>query len=128
MGDKKKQRFGVDYRWQIVSFETDHGKFKILNLLNLDKNICRSILNLSSERFEVFMCEYAYDAKEIGWHCHGNCGAGNARRSLAKRAPWIRRVPRHGQRHRRLEFVQDEHEALEKVREFFRLKEEGDLL
>lgn len=127
-GQKRRQRFGAQYKWNVISFECTDRRFKILLLLNLDKSIFRAILHDVRPTGDIFLCEYAYDAKEPGWHCHANCPQGGARASKSRRAPWIRRLPKHGNIHRRISFVRNEREAIERVRVFFRLTEGGDLL
>lgn len=127
-GKRKKQRFGPAYSWRVIRFECNSSVFKILILLNLDKSILHAILHQVIGNAEAYLCELAYDAKEPGWHCHADCTTPRPLLSVSRMAGWVRRIPKHASRHRRVAFIRNEHEALSKVQAFFRLNTHGDLL
>ena len=67
----KSYKFGQDYQWRTVSFETSKGRFLVLILLNVSRSIYRATLAQVMEDDDlVVLCQHEYHQSEPGWHCH----------------------------------------------------------
>lgn len=124
----KNYKFGPEYKWRVVTFKTESGKFRVLLLVNEGKNIFRA--TLASETLDgdlIVLCQHEYHQSEPGWHCHVNFSEvdrlprGVARTHLTK---WPKYNPVHAQ----VEFAVSTSSALSLAASCFKFSAQGDLL
>jgi hypothetical protein len=66
----KNYKFGPDYKWRIVTFDCLRHSFRLLIILNENKEIYRTTLGVEADGDLIVLCQYEFHASEPGWHCH----------------------------------------------------------
>jgi hypothetical protein len=123
----KNYKFGPEYKWRLITFDSIHHKCRVLLLLNEGKQICRMTLGVEINNGMTVLCQHEFHASEPGWHCHvcfdqiENIPSG-VNRSHLKRWPKPETV------HARVEFYVSQRNALSAAAEIFRFSAQGDLL
>lgn len=69
----KAYKYGPQYQWRIVAYQSGGLDCRLRILLNLDKQIFRATMAVVSDGDTLVLCDYEYHASEPGWHCHARC-------------------------------------------------------
>ena len=67
---EKSFKLGKSYSWRLVKFNALGSGFRILIVLNKDKEIMRCRLGLEDSGDMKVLCDHEFHASEPGWHCH----------------------------------------------------------
>lgn len=67
---EKYYKFGPEYKWRLVRFNSGDMKCRVLILLNEGKQIFRARLGVEKNGDMVVLCDHEFHASEPGWHCH----------------------------------------------------------
>lgn len=66
----KNYKFGPEYKWRVVRFDSLGVGCRILIIFNDSKLICRSVFAVEAQNDLVVLCSHEYHADHPGWHCH----------------------------------------------------------
>ena len=117
-------KLGQTWHWALIQFRALGLPFRVLLLLNSEREIYRAILGAETEKDFNMICVHEFHAKEPGWHCHLV--------EEMKDAPqgWQRRGMRRFPKGARMEAVFDvtEDTAIRIAQKVFRIEERGSLL
>ena len=124
----KSYKFGSEYRWRVVAFETSKGKFRILLLLNEGKGIFRATLAAeTSDQDLIVLCQHEFHQSEPGWHCHVSFeDVDKLPRGVIR--SHLKRWPKSSSVHAEVEFKVTTTSALSFAARCFRFSSQGDLL
>lgn len=105
---RKKQtyRLGGSYRWRLIKFEALGNKFRLLIAFSTQLDRYQAILGKEVGADLSVLMEYSYE--HGGWHVHASCGDTHSAPSGVMRGPWIRRIPKGRNFHRRTEYTKYE--------------------
>lgn len=126
----KHYKFGNEYRWRVVKFDCLNTRCRVLILLCEPRLIFRATLAVEVEGDLCIVCDHEFHADEPGWHCHltSNDVASVLEdvRNGARRSH-MRRWPKAGTNHSRIDFNVTESSALTIAAERFRFVAQGSL-
>ena len=115
---------GQTWHWALIQFHALGLSFRVLLLLNSEREIYRAILGVGTEKDFTMICVHEFHAKEPGWHCHFV--------EEIKDAPqgWQRRGMRRFPKGAKMDAVFDvtENTAIWIAQRVFRIEERGSLL
>jgi hypothetical protein len=123
----KNYKFGPEYKWRVVAFDSIHHKCRVLILLNEFKQICRITLGVEINSDMVVLCQHEYHSSEPGWHCHV-CFDEIEKISPGINRSHLNRYPQPHAVHTQVKFHVTERNALSFAARIFRFSETGDLL
>jgi hypothetical protein len=121
---EKRYKFGSEYSWRLVKFECCRHKFRVLIILNVQKQILRARLGLESGNDMIVLSDFEFHASEPGWHCHVTL------EQVARLAPGAARHEKKKwpKNSSKLVFGLDEAGALSAVANHYRFAAQGELL
>lgn len=67
---EKAFKLGKAYSWRLVKFNALGSCFRILIILNKEKEILRCRLGMEESGDMKVLCEHEFHSSEPGWHCH----------------------------------------------------------
>lgn len=120
----KRYKYGPEYSWRLVKFETLGNMCRILIFINEGKEVLRARLGVEVHGDMVVLSDYEFHATEPGWHCHltvkpiSELSSGGARHEKKK---WP-------QNSSRKEFRVDESSALSLVAKHYNFQAQGELI
>jgi hypothetical protein len=126
---RKPYGLGRSYQWCVIKFDALGLQCRVLVVLNVPKEKYEAILGIMADAQARILCSYEYHAAEPGWHCHSACGEVSNVPKGFMRGPWVRRVPRANQPHKRLDFgILDRGSAERFAIDCYRIEPKGPLL
>lgn len=123
----KNYKFGTEYKWRVVTFDSIGHKCRVLLLLNEGKQICRMTLGVEMNNDMAILCQHEFHASEPGWHCHA-CFDQIENVPVGVNRSHLKRWPKPGVVHARVEFNVNRKNVLSAASELFRFSAQGDLL
>jgi hypothetical protein len=100
---KRAYKIGHSWRWRFLNFTALGRRFVIRLIVNEGKaKASAHLAELRGSDSAVLACyEYHVD-RETGWHLHAICGElENAPSGTLVHGPWVKRLPKADQEHRR---------------------------
>ena len=124
LAKSKNYKFGPEYCWRVVKFDCLGRSFRVLIVLNENKQIYRATLGVEIENDISVLCQHEFHASEPGWHCHLTLGAADGLPVGVVRSH-LRRWPHHSAAHSRMEFKVDKASGLTVAADLFRFSAQG---
>ena len=119
---------GRSVNWCVISFEALGQEFRVLICLHDRKEIYRAILGAKTSQLLKVLCCFEFHGGEPGWHCHATCDDLSKVPEGVMRGPWIVRLPKGGNFHRRANFSVTKESAIRLAIDRYRIEKEGLLL
>ena len=126
---RKAYGLGASFEWCIISLQPLGAEVRVLVIFHAGKQKYEAIFGVMSTNGARILCSYQYHPGEPGWHCHATCDDATQIPAGIFRGPWVSRIPRPNQPHRRNVFgINDRERAVRFAQDVYGIFQKGDLL